>query len=141
MCPKNKGRLTNAYLLPNLDEMVLLKPMQTLYTMKNGPGVQETTRVESVNEQLLKYNRWLSLVKASNPDKAVRTAATDLQRSVHEVNSYIATILMEVDQKILDLQEHTENFVNAVKKADSKQLTRDILSTYPLLKESHIHVY
>jgi hypothetical protein len=106
---KNMARLTTSYWLPRLEEMVLLEPIAT---RADGASKEEKSRVEKINDQLVRYNRWLTFV--GTPGNGVRSTATDLQLSVHELNAQIANMMLQVDQKIAQLQDTTEAFVEAV---------------------------
>lgn len=121
---KDKARLITSYWLPRLDEMTLLKPIST---RADGASKEEKTRVEQINQRLTDYNRWLTFVPKSAPGRQVRAAAGGVQESVHELNSLIARMMMQVDQKIADLQDKTELFIEAVQDGGSWQANGDLL--------------
>lgn len=104
--------------------MCLLKPIST---RADGASKEEKTRVESINSRLVDYNRWLTFVPRTAPGKQVREAAGGVQESVHELNSLIAKMMMQVDQKIADLQDKTELFIEAVQDGGSWQANGDLL--------------
>jgi hypothetical protein len=121
---KNAGRVTTSYSLPKLDEMVLLQPIAT---KSDALIKEEKTRCETANEALVKYNRWLAFVQPSKPGKNVRGAAMELQNSVHELNSFISGMMLQIDQKLANLQDQTESFVEAVQEEGGWQTTGDLL--------------
>ena len=121
---KHNGRLITSYRLPRLDEMVLLQPIST---RSDGASKDEKTRVDKINERLDTYNRWLAFVPDSRPGRSVRTAAQEMQQSVHDLNEMIASMMIKVDQKIADLADRTEGFVAAVQDGGTWQTRGDLL--------------
>ncbi|KAK5175187.1 uncharacterized protein LTR77_000324 [Saxophila tyrrhenica] len=130
---KDQARLNTSYWLPRLDEMVLLHPIST---RSDGVSKEEKTRVVMVNEQLEKYNRWLPFIQSSKPGRNVRNAGTDLQVAVHDLNALVAGMMIKIDQRIADVQEAAEDFVEAVRQDGGWQTNGDLLDlTYDELDE------
>ncbi|KAK3704171.1 hypothetical protein LTR37_014011 [Vermiconidia calcicola] len=123
---KTMSPLLTMYCLPRIDEMVLFKPMTSSSTEPCVPG-EESSRTASVREIFEKYNRWLALVKMARSMKEVRATAMDLQQSVHELNTFFAEMMMQVDREILDLQDKTEAFVESIQQSDEWQTDGDLL--------------
>ena len=108
--------------------MVLLKPIPTPYDPSHGKA--ESNRTSHIREQLDRYNSWLPFVSSSSPDRKVRSAAAELQQIVHEINLDIAEMMIRFDRKMLELQDRTDNFVEAVKEGVDWQLNGDLLGTF-----------
>lgn len=95
------NKLTTFYEVPRLDEMVLLQEIATPCEFSHSKT--ERSRTTSINEQLDRYNRWLPFAQSSVPGKDVRSAALDLQQSIHEMNSFVAKMMIKFDKKIVEL--------------------------------------
>lgn len=121
---KSTSRLITSYRLPRLDEMVLLQPIST---RAEGSSKAEKSRKETINERLETYNRWLAFVPPGKPGRGVRNAAMELQQSVHDLNTTIADLMIQVDRKIADLQDRTADFVVAVQDGGTWQTEGDLL--------------
>jgi hypothetical protein len=113
----NSDMMTTSFLLPRLDDMVLFKPIATPLDQRDNlrePMYMETSRMANISNELDRYNRWLAFAESSSSERKIRSAAVDLQRIVQDINITISNMMIEVDQKILTLQDQTDAFVEAV---------------------------
>lgn len=135
---KMNSRSTTLFLLPKLDDMVLFKPIVTPCDDRDDfkePLSAEKTRIATISQHLDRYNRWLAFADASSSSKRMRSAALDMQQTVHDINSTISKMMMEIDRKVLELHDKTDAFVEAVQEGESWQ------SNGRLLGENVLHVH
>ena len=118
---------TKSYMLPKLEEIVLLKPVDI---PKWDPSTVERCRDWSIVEQLARYNRWLTFAEPSKGGKDVRSAAANIQHAVNDINSMISTFMLQVDRKIVALQDSTDAFANAVQAGELWQSSGKVLGTF-----------
>jgi hypothetical protein len=128
---KMNTKATTSYLLPRLDDMVLLKPIATPCEdrddFKEPVLAVEKTRTATISQHLDRYNRWLAFADASASDKKTRSTALELQETVHDINDTIGRMMMEIDRKILELHDRTDAFVEAVQEGDLWRSNGNIL--------------
>ena len=102
---KMNTKATTSYLLPRLDDMVLLKPIATPCEdrddFKEPVLAVEKTRTATISQHLDRYNRWLAFADASASDKKTRSTALELQETVHDINSTIGRIIIYIYRMIL----------------------------------------
>ena len=136
----------SSFLLPKLDDMVLLKPIATPCDDRDDfrePSLMEKTRTATISQHLDRYNRWLAFAETSSSGKKVRSTAMDMQQAVHDLNSTIANMMMEIDRKILSLQDNTDAFVEAVQegelwRSNGNLLGKAVLHPFYLRESDHL---
>ena len=124
------NELTASFLLPRLDDMVLFKPITIPCDDRDyyrDLGSMERTRMANIGKELERYNRWLEFAERSSSETKIRSTAVDLQRSVRDINLTISNMMLEIDQKILTLQDHTNAFIEAVQDGNLWQKTGSLL--------------
>jgi hypothetical protein len=105
-------------------EMVLLKPVNTDNDAYIPNGQM---RYKILNEQLEQYNRWLRFVNPSRPGREVRNAGKLMQRSIHDLNAIVANMVLELDSKLGEIQDHTAAFIDTIKAGGYWEKDGDLL--------------